>query len=118
MKSFFALALLGAVVNSSDVSRKQKFTQSTKINEEKSTESDSDKQQSASTEDRIKFAKFASKNNKYYRNFREFAVREANWKKSQEKVQALNLKSKSAKFDGNAYTADWSDAEYNAMLGL
>ena len=74
MKPFFALALLGALVNSSDFSRKKELTKSTKNNDEKIPEVDldSDKHHSALNKDKIKFAKFASKNNKYYRNFREF----------------------------------------------
>ena len=69
-------------------------------------------------EDMVEFGKFAAAHNKQYKTREEFRLRESNWKRSQLKVKALNLKSKgNSLYDLNEYS-DYTDEEFYHMTGL
>jgi len=65
------------------------------------------------------FQKFTAKYNKNYKNVVDFDGANNNWRKSKEKVRALNRanKGKGVKF-GDNWTSDLDDDEFRAMLGL
>ena len=135
MRSIFALALLGAIAFASTAEDEAEFLEFEALEEEFMAMADEDAMQefadinpvnddpnsdellAATVNDMVEFAMFAARNNKAYTTADEFKAREAQWKKSQKKVEALNSKSKNAHFTVN-YTADQTDEEFQRMLGL
>ena len=68
-------------------------------------------------EDDFNFYRYAAEFNKSYGSTEEFAIRQAEWKKSDDAIKAHNADENKTFTLGHNYMSDWTHEEYKVLLG-